>query len=77
MKTRKELEKAIKDTITKYKEIIFGVDSPVRMERLNELWKQQVIDEKAYNQRLMDDMVRKKLTWDELQKNLWWMVTRW
>ena len=37
MKTRKELEKAIKDTITKYKEIIFGVDSSVCMERLNEL----------------------------------------
>ena len=37
MKTRKELEETIKDTITKYKEIIFGVDSPVCMERLNEL----------------------------------------
>ena len=37
MKTRKELEEAIKDTITKYKEIIFGVDSPVCMECLNKL----------------------------------------
>ena len=37
MKTRKELEETITDTITNYKEIIFGVDSPVCMERLNEL----------------------------------------
>ena len=28
MKTKEELEKAIKDTITKYKEIIFGPDTP-------------------------------------------------
>ena len=28
MKTKEELEKAIKDTITKYKEIIFGPDAP-------------------------------------------------
>ena len=31
IKTKEELEKAIKDTITKYKEIIFGADTPVRM----------------------------------------------
>ena len=31
MKTKEELEEAIKDTITKYKEIIFGADSPVCM----------------------------------------------
>ena len=30
MKTKEELEKAIKDTITKYKEIIFSPDGPVR-----------------------------------------------
>ena len=29
MKTKEELKKAIKDNITKYKEIIFGADSPV------------------------------------------------
>ena len=28
MKTKEELEKAIKDTTTKYKEIIFGPDTP-------------------------------------------------
>ena len=37
MKTKEELKKAIKDTITKYKEIIFGLDSPVCMACLNEL----------------------------------------
>ena len=31
MKTKEELEEAIKDTITKYKEIIFGADSPTCM----------------------------------------------
>ena len=29
MKTKRELEEAIKDTITKYKEIILGPDTPV------------------------------------------------
>ena len=36
---------------------------------LDEHRKQQVIDKKTYNQKLMDDTVR-KLTWDELQKNI-------
>ena len=31
MKTREELEEAIKDTIKEYKEIIFGSDTPVCM----------------------------------------------
>ena len=31
MKTKEELEKAMTDTITKYKEIIFGADIPVCM----------------------------------------------
>ena len=39
MKTKEELEEAIKDTITKYKEIIFGVDSPACMACLDELRK--------------------------------------
>ena len=37
MKTKEELEEAIKDTITKYKEIIFGADSLVCMTCLGEL----------------------------------------
>ena len=69
MKTKKELEEAIKDTITKYKEIIFGPDIPAWITCLDELQKQQAIDKKVYDQRLMDDMVR-KLTWEGLQKNI-------
>ena len=39
MKTKEELEEAIKDTIKEYKEIIYGSDTPVCMARLNELRK--------------------------------------
>ena len=34
---------------------------------LDELRNQQVIDKKVYDQKLMDDMIR-KLAWDELKK---------
>ena len=37
MKAKEELEKAIKDTIKGYKEIIFGLDTPVCMTCLDEL----------------------------------------
>ena len=69
MKTKQELEKATRDTIAKYKEIIFGADTPACMTCLNELRKKQVIDEKVQDQKLMDDTVR-KLAWDGLQKIL-------
>ena len=69
MKTKEELEEAIKDTITKYKKIIFGSDTPVCMARLDELRKQQVIGQKIYDQKLMEDTVR-KLAWEGLQKNI-------
>ena len=69
MKTKEELEKVIKDTIIKYQEILFGVDSPICMKCLDEIRKQQVIDKRVYDQSLMDDTVR-KLTWDGLQKNM-------
>ena len=69
MKTKKELEEAIKNTITKYKEIIFGTDVCICMACLDEIRKQQVIDKRVYNQRLMDDTLR-KLAWDGLQKNI-------
>ena len=36
---------------------------------LNELRKQQTIDQYVYNQRLMDDTIR-KFAWDGLQKNI-------
>ena len=42
MKTKEELEEPIKDTITRYKEIIFGSDTPVCMACLNELRKQSL-----------------------------------
>ena len=50
MKTKEELEEAIKDTITMYKEIIFGSDTPVSMVCQEELRKQQIIDKKIYDQ---------------------------
>ena len=67
MKTKEELEKAIKNTIIKYKEIIFGVNSPACMACLDELRKQQVIYKKVNGQKLMDDMVMKVAS-DGLQK---------
>ena len=69
MKTKEELEEAIKDTITKCKKIIFGSDTPVCMACLDELRKQQVIGQKIYDQKLMHDTVR-KLAWEGLQKNI-------
>ena len=47
MKTKEELEEAIKDTITGHTDIIFGADTPTCMACLNELKKQQVIDKKV------------------------------
>ena len=69
MKTREELEEAIKDTIKRYKEIIFGSDTSTCMACLDELRKQQIIDQKIYDQKLMEDMMR-KLAWEGLQKNI-------
>ena len=67
MKTDEELEKAIKNTIIKYKEIIFGANSPACMACLDELRKQQVIYKKVKGQKLMDNMVMKVAS-DGLQK---------
>ena len=36
---------------------------------LDELGKQQIIDQKIYDQKLMEDMMR-KLAWEALQKNI-------
>ena len=74
MKTREELEEPIKDTIKGYKEIIFGSDTPAYMACLDELRKQQIIDQHVYDQyvydqRLMNDTLR-KLAWEGLQKNI-------
>ena len=69
MKTKEELEEAIKDTITEYMEIIFGSDTPACMACLDELQTQQIIDQHLYDQRLMDDTLR-RLAWEGLQKNI-------
>ena len=69
MKTKEELEEAIKDTITMYKEIIFISDTPACMACLDELRKQQAIDQHVYDQKLMEDTMR-KLAWEGLQKNI-------
>ena len=69
MKTKEELEEAFKDTIAMYKEIIFGSDTPACMMCLEEHRKQQIIDQKIYDQKLMEDTVR-KLSRDGLQKNI-------
>ena len=68
-RTKKELEEAIKDTITKYKEIIFGSHTPACMACLDKLQRQQIIDQYVYDQKLMDDTMR-KLAWEGLQKNI-------
>ena len=65
MKTREELEEAIKDTITRCNEINFGSDAPACMACLDELRKQQVIDQKIYDQKVMEDTMR-KLVWEGL-----------
>ena len=69
MRTKEELEEAIKDTFTEYKKIIFGSDTPACMASLDELRKQQIIDQKICDQKLMDDTMR-KLAWEGLQKNI-------
>ena len=69
MKTKKELEEAIKETMKVYKEIIFGSDTAICMAYLDELRKQQAIDQHVYDQKLMDDTIR-KLAWEGLQKIL-------
>ena len=66
MKT-KELEEAIKDTITMHKEIFFSSDTLACMACLDELRKQQIIDQKIHDQKLMENTMR-KLAWEGLTK---------
>ena len=69
MKAKEELKEAIKDTIKRYKEIIFGSDTPACMACLDELRKQQILDQKVYDQTVMEDTMW-KLAWEGLQKNI-------
>ena len=66
---KEELEEAIKENITRCKEIIFGSDTPTYMVCLDELRKQQAINQYVYDQNLMEDTM-KKLAWEGLQKNI-------
>ena len=68
MKTKEELEEVIKDAIKKFWEIVFGSDTPSCMLCLEQLRKQQIIDQKIY-QKLMEYTMR-KLPWEGLQKNI-------
>ena len=65
METKEELKKAIKDTIIKQSEISLGPESPACMMCLKGLRKQQVINKKVYDQKLMDGTAR-KFAWDGL-----------
>ena len=69
MKTKEELEKAIKDTIAMYKEINFSSNTAACIVCLDELRKQQAIEQHVYNQKLMEDTMR-KLAWERLQRNI-------
>ena len=69
MKTKDQLEEAINSTIIMYKDIIFGLDTPACIACLEGFWKQQVIDQKVYDQKLMDDTMR-KLAWERLQRSI-------
>ena len=51
------------------KTLFLGKVFPACMKCLDELRKQQVIDEKVYDQKFMDDTAR-KLAWERLQKNM-------
>ena len=55
--TREELEKAIEDTTLKYKELIFTSDV-VCKDCLNELRKHELLDEKQYKEKLMEQTIR-------------------
>ena len=60
MKTKKELEKTIKETIIKYKEIIFGVKNPICLKYFDELQKKQVLGESFRIQKdLLEALSRK------------------
>ena len=58
MKIKRELEETLQETVTGYKVIIFGSDTPACMACLDELRNQQVIDQKIYDQKLMEDTMR-------------------
>ena len=52
-----QLKQAIKDTISRYKEVIFGSDV-ICKDCLNELKKQRKIDENTHSKKLLEQTVR-------------------
>lgn len=54
---RKEFQKAIENTISKYKTIVFGADTLICTKCLNELRNQQVIDQIVYRKKLIERTV--------------------
>ena len=52
-----------------YKEIIFGSDTPNCIACLEKLRRQQIIDQKIYDQKLMEDTMS-KLAREGLQRNI-------
>ena len=69
MKTKQKLEKVLVETECKYRNIIFGNDTPTCKECLNKLKRQYIIAERVYNQMLMENTIR-KLLWDSICKNI-------
>ena len=62
MKTKEKLEETIKA-------IIFSSDTPACIVCLDELRKKHTIDQHVYDQKLMEDTMR-KLAWEGLQRNI-------
>ena len=67
MKTKKELEEAIKDAIIMYKELFLVQIPPSVWHVSMNFENEQAIDQDVYDQKLMEDMMR-KLAWEGLQK---------
>ena len=65
MKTEKELEKAIKDSIIKYKEIMFSVESRICTKCQYKIQKQDKFDEIVYRKKSLKNIL-KKMAWDKV-----------
>lgn len=59
IKKKQELEKVIVETQGKYKDTIFGNDTPICKESLNELKKRKIDDERLHSQKLTENTERK------------------
>ena len=65
--SREELEKAIKDTTLKYKELIFTSDV-VCKDCLNELRKQDMVDKYQHAKKLMEQTIR-DFSWEYITED--------